>query len=290
MAIQRTIEAVVQQMGKVRQNVAQAMMTDRAALEKLAYDATSNLTLVGPPGTGKSSLARTIAAGHGLETYPYQCSDQASGASLFQLMGVEADGSMSVWKGPGLTAFQDGGMLIVEEINEASQDLLGVLTMLMVRGLGATVRTMRNELIELLDTYPIDDKHPLYQEDRAGKVRYRVIATMNGDPHELPERILDRAPAVPISCPSAAMLRTLPPDLARLTTRAYAAVHETGLIEGLPFTFRQMQHLAEFRQIAPLPTAALVAFNGNREMAALFCDTLLPLVAAPSGSRQGSAA
>jgi MoxR-like ATPase len=269
-AITQATQTVVAQMGKITQNVVKAMLAERDALEKLAYNTTSNLTLVGPPGTGKSSMPRAIAAYQNLEAYPVQCSDQMSGASFFQIAWVEADGTMSVRKGPGLTAFEDGGLLIVEEINEASQDALGVLTMLLVKGHGATVRTMDNRLITI------------HQKARA-------ICTMNGDPYDLPERILDRAPAMPIACPSAAMIRALPPDLGRLTTRAYAAVHETGLSEGLPFTYRQMQALGEFRQQTPdLKLAALVAFNGDREKATLFTDTLLPLVAAPSGTRQST--
>lgn len=260
-------DAIINKMASITPDAAKRMMAERDALEALAFATTSNLTLYGPPGTGKSSMARAIAAQQKLEAYPIQCSDQMSGASFYQIAWVEADGTMSVRKGPGLTAFEDGGLLIAEEVNRASEDALGVLHMLMVTGHGATVRTMDNRLVT-----------------RNSKAR--AICTMNGDPLELPEAILDRAPAMPIHCPSAAMLRTLPPDLIKLTTRAYAAVYETGLSEGLPFTFRQMQALADFRQQAPLNIAVLTAFNGDREKAKLFCDTLLPLVAAPNGSRQ----
>lgn len=267
MAVSSQTRTVMEEMSKVTSNTAQAMMVERDKLEKLFMESRAFFTLFGPPGTGKSSMARAKAKHHNVQPYPIQCSDQMSGASFYQIAWVEPDGSMAVRKGPGLAAYEGGGMFIAEEVNEASQDAQGVLTILLTRGHGASIRTMDNRLVTM-------------------HTDLLATLTMNGDPYELPERILDRAPAIPISCPSAAMLRTLPNDLARLTMRAYAAVHHTRLPDGLPFTFRQMQALAEFRQVADLPTAALVAFNGNREMAKLFCDTLLPLVAAPSGSRQ----
>jgi MoxR-like ATPase len=258
---------VAENMSRVSRDDARSMMREREALEKLVVASTENFILFGPPGTGKSSICRRAAEARGWAAYPIQASDQMSGASFFQLAWVEADGSMSVRRGPGLTAFADGGVLIVEEINEASQDALGVLTMLMVRGHGATVRTMDNVLVSQHDNY-------------------RVLATMNGDPTELPARILDRASAVPILCPSAAMIRALPTDLARLTMRAYAAARELALDDGLPFTYRQMQSFAHLREITELDIAALVAFNGDRERAALFVKHLLPLAAAPDGSAQ----
>ena len=172
-------------------NQTQVMEWD--GIEK-AIAGTRLILLYGPPGTGKTSAAINAAKSLKLRVFNVTLTDETPAAELrghYLPAGNE-------WKwqhGPAVVPFIEGGMLVLNEIDKASDDTLDFLHGLLDDSSMANITLPTGETI-----FPHEN--------------FRVVATMNGSPRDLPTAIQDRfAPAVFIRSPHPDAIASLPEDL-----------------------------------------------------------------------------
>ncbi|MDA2967126.1 MAG: MoxR family ATPase [Actinomycetota bacterium] len=104
-----------------------------------ALDADRHVLLEGPPGTGKSTLLRSVAEGLGIGFVFVEGNAELTPARLvghFDPARVLTDGyDPDVFvDGPLVTAMRDGSLLYVEEINRIPEETLNVLITVMSEG------------------------------------------------------------------------------------------------------------------------------------------------------------
>jgi MoxR-like ATPase len=144
-----------------------------------ALDAGRHVILEGPPGTGKSTVLRTLAAAAGL---PFELVEGSSELTPAKLMGAHDPSQVlaggwseaSFVDGPLVRALRSGGLLYVEELNRVPEDTLNLLIAVMSEG--------------------------VLSVPRLGSVRaapgFRVVAAMNPfdaiGTHRVPAAIADR--------------------------------------------------------------------------------------------------
>jgi len=154
--------------------------------------------LYGPPGTGKTTSAYNAASTLGKSLYNVTLSDETPAAELrghFVPMGTE-------WRwmhGPAVRAYLEGAVLVLDEIDKASQDCLdflhGLLNDKKLAGRPVQISLPNGETIS-----PHDD--------------FQVIATMNGEIEDLPPALQDRfAIAIEVRNPHPDAIAALPKDL-----------------------------------------------------------------------------
>lgn len=79
--------------------------------------------LVGPAGTGKSTIAENASQALGLDFYSKSCSSQATESSLLGYMSATGD-----YVGTGFrTAFEKGGVYLLDEVDNGNANVLTVL-------------------------------------------------------------------------------------------------------------------------------------------------------------------
>lgn len=104
-----------------------------------ALDCGRHVILEGPPGTGKSTLLRTLAAAAGL---PFELVEGSSELTPPKLMGAHDPSQVLAqgWSeatfvdGPLVRALRNGGLLYVEELNRVPEDTLNLLIAVMSEG------------------------------------------------------------------------------------------------------------------------------------------------------------
>jgi MoxR-like ATPase len=139
------------------------------ALEVIEKGARRTL-LYGPPGTGKTFAGRH--AGSPKKVYNIYVSEESP---AYDVIGHDiVVGGEMVWRdGPAVLAWRNGGRLVINEIDKASGDCL-------------------DALLAILDD-PESCGYVLptgeYVEPKAG---FTAVATMNGDPNDLPDALKDR--------------------------------------------------------------------------------------------------
>lgn len=164
-------------------------------LVEAAAPHTRRILLYGPPGTGKSYLAR-MAGLDGRDVYPVSIHSDLPAAELRGHFIPTQDGGMKWMDGPATTAWRSGGRLILDEIDHAGDDALSFL--LGVLDDAPTARLVLGTTGEVITPHD----------------RFQVIATMNGEPDDLPPALADRFPvSVMVSAPHPAAIAALPDDL-----------------------------------------------------------------------------
>lgn len=153
----------------------------------------NHVLLYGPWGTGKTSTAaESHAPGQSVRSVTLTA-DQSE--TVLKGHYIPRGGSFEFQKGPGIAAWEEGGLLIINEIHHASVDVSNLLHVL-----------LDNPAIAHL-TLP-DGTSVTPQPG------FRVIATMNGDPLQLDPAVLDRFSVIlPVTRPGAEMLAVLPDDV-----------------------------------------------------------------------------
>lgn len=154
----------------------------------------SRVTLLhGKPGTGKSFAAHNADLG-GRQLFSVTMTPETPAA---ELRGhYVPQGSQFVWQdGPAIRAWRFGGRLVINEIDHAGGDALSFLLNCLDSQETACLTLPTGEMVK-----------PHFQ--------FQVVATMNGDPDELPSALRDRCPAcIEVEAVHASALDTLPADL-----------------------------------------------------------------------------
>lgn len=160
------------------------------AIERGAY----RVLLYGPPGTGKTTSAYNAAKKLGKSVYNITLSDETPAAELRGHFVPQGD----QWKwmhGPAVRAYLEGAVLLLDEIDKASQDALDFL-----HGLLNDPEVSRLTLPNGETVTPKDG--------------FQVIATMNGELEDLQPALQDRfAIAIEVRKPHPDAIKALPADL-----------------------------------------------------------------------------
>ena len=159
---------------------------------------TARILLYGPPGTGKSYLARTAGVQDPLKVHPVAIHSDLAAVELRGHYIQTAEGFVWV-DGPAVTAWRDGGRLVLDEIDRASDDALSFLL--------GVLDDPETAKLELSTTGEVLTPH----QD------FTVWATMNGEPDDLPDALADRFPvSLEVLAPNPAAYKRLPTDLRRI--------------------------------------------------------------------------
>lgn len=241
-------------------------------IRKVLQDPTIQVGLFGPPGVGKtfalfemakSATASTAHRKNG-KTRIMPMPQRYVGKVQFhselapaEVMGMHVpDGDKFRWEpGPGDLAYSQGGLLILDEIDQASGPMKTYLLGLLDRGPGGTISYVGRTF-----------------EQAPG---YQAVATMNDVPDQgaLPEAVLDRFDCwFHVAQPSDEQLRLLDPDLREICADAYLTARDP--LRGPDLTFRILFGFQKLRRIMPLEQAALGACYNNKILAGSFLEVL----------------
>lgn len=200
-----------------------------------------NMILEGPPGTGKSSYAQSLAQ-PGQPTFRITCHNDLLPSELLGHYIGEKGGATPWQPGPATRAWLEGGLLILDEITELSPESKTACHQILDDRMMAQMVLPGGERIM---------PHP----------NFRCIATTNRSALELPEALLDRFPIrMTLAVPGEAALNTLPEDLREVAYKTYTSCAWTPEHPRRPFiTFRELRTFAALRIPAgPVDAAKLV--------------------------------
>lgn len=147
--------------------------------------------LYGPPGTGKTTAAVHEARAAGQSLVKVTLTD---GTPMAELRGhwVPAGDGWTWHHGPAIRAWLDGSLLLLDEIDHAAMDLHSFLQGLLDDADVARITLPNGETVQ-------------------PSPAFRCVATMNGEPMDLPEALLDRfGIRQAITRPHAAAVAALP--------------------------------------------------------------------------------
>jgi hypothetical protein len=175
-----------------------------------------NLGLYGPPGTGKSHVASHGARGY---VASVTVTPEMPAAALVGHF-VPAGDRFRWLDGPAVTAWEQGGRLVVNELTRAGEDVLTVLL--------AITDDPRSPSTFL--TLPVaEDVEGDVHRGRVVRPRegFQFIGTMNGEPDELEEALVDRLIWVRVDRPNPKAFRALPTWL-RPVARSFTRSEDFG--------------------------------------------------------------
>ena len=203
----------------------------------------SRLTLLyGPPGTGKTTAGNFLGVKEGMEVYNLTLTEETPAAELrghFVPKGQEF-----VWMdGPALTAFKTGARLVLNEIDKASGDALTFCHALLDDPGMARI------------TLPYKDEYgkPVTVTPGEG---FNVIATMNGDPDDLPEALRDRfAVRIHVDKVNPNAIKSLPEDLRKIASKGISSEGERSV------SIRGWNAFVQLREIVGEENAARAVFG-----------------------------
>lgn len=154
---------------------------------------TRRTLLYGPPATGKTHIATHIH----MKSRPVFSITLTESTPDAELRGhfVPAGGDFKWMDGPAIKAWREGGCLVLNEINRASADALSLCYVILDDPKTARITLPTGETVT---------PHP----------DFRAVATMNGDPKELPEALQDRFPVtIEVKETNPKAFEALPKDL-----------------------------------------------------------------------------
>lgn len=160
------------------------------AIERGAF----RVLLYGPPGTGKTTSAYNAAKSLKKNVYNVTLSDETPAAELrghFVPRGTE----WTWMDGPAVRAYREGAILILDEIDKASQDCLDFLHGLLNDPELARLTLPTGEIVHMHENF-------------------QCIATMNGELEDLQPALQDRfSIAIEVTKPHPDAIAALPNDL-----------------------------------------------------------------------------
>jgi len=200
--------------------------------------------LYGPPGTGKTSIANRY--GDPTDVFNIYLTDETPAA---ELRGhYVPKGTEWIWKhGPAIMAWLVGGRLVINEINNASGDALDFLMAILDDHEIARLTLPTGETVR---------PHP----------NFRVVATMNGEPEDLPEALSDRFTVrFHISRPHPDALNALPADVREIAVARSQEMHA----DHRDTSVRAWKSFAALRDTCGDQVAAVAVFGPEQAQAML---------------------
>lgn len=173
-------------------------MKDDWTIAEAVLPHAKSVLLYGISGTGKTYAGQRIGVNNGQAVYnlyltEYTPVTEVRGTIYPILKNGEREFQ---WvDGPALMAFRNGGRLVINEINQCSDDCITFLLALLDNPESAKITLPSGEVIR---------PHP----------NFTVVATMNGEPSDLLPALRDRFPVtIKISKPHPNAVKALPEDL-----------------------------------------------------------------------------
>ena len=214
-------------------------VTDEWSLARTALAATRldgvprRVLLYGPPGTGKTTAGVLEARSSGQSLVKVTMTD---GTPMAELRGhwVPTGDGWTWHHGPMVRAWLDGALLLIDEVDHAPADVHSFLQGLLDDPAVARMMLPSGETV-------------------SPAPGFRVVATMNGDPEDLPEALADRfALRVRIGRPHPDALEAISDPVMRAVASDFASMPDPLLRVGL----RPFRALSALRAAGVDPEAA----------------------------------